>query len=138
MFNAQEEIARRERLLDPIRKLGCATYQAFLDAGYREWHLGGSSLHSTPYLLQKCIRGEDGTKLYFIDVLVYDWTEFQDRSVTDIGWQPEAHFNTQSETKQPFQVVMLTNNNDTANPVAIETFFQRIYDAMACDPYGND
>jgi hypothetical protein len=133
----EEEIARRERLLARIRKVGGKAYQAFLDAGYREFHLG-THLHSTPYLLQKCIRGEDGTKLYFIDVFVYDWTEFQDRSLTDVGWQPEAYFNTQSEIKTPFQVIMLTDNGNTSNPKEIEAFFQQIYNTMHCDPYGND
>ena len=118
----------REQRLAHIREIGGERYQAFLTAGYGEWYLE-SALHCTPYLLQKCIYGAHGDKLYYINVWVYDFQGF--RSAIPVGWQPEADFT--SGDLVSFHVVM--HCADTMTPQDIEAFFQRQYEAMECEPY---
>ena len=108
-----------------IRDIGGARYQAFLDAGYREFYMGMSPW-STPYLLQKAIRNSDGIRLFFIDILVYDFSHVRTTDMQQISFQPECQFNDHVSATTPcFRVIL--NDADTRTPEDIETFFSHIY-----------
>ena len=122
--------------LSTIRHRGGMRYKAFLDAGYQEWYSAGALLRNTPYLLQKAIRDEQGLRLFFIDIFVYDLTEYQLERDEKIGYQTEANFNTHSKDMPSFNVTMV--DDITLTPESIEAFFKRIYVTMKCEPYGNN
>lgn len=77
-----------------VRHLGGTRYQAWLDAGYREYYQESYRvLHSTPYLLQKAFYDDAGTRLFFISVGVYDWSDYPQRESDAIAYQPDVQFN---------------------------------------------
>lgn len=118
-----------------IRTVGGARYQAFLDSGYRECYTT-QSLWGTPYLLQKAIRDAAGVRLFFVDVLVYDFADFPYGREQAVGYQFEAHFTTHHSQGPGFRVTLM--DDDSLTPGGIETFFQRIYVAMECSPSGEE
>ena len=121
--------AEHDAFFAPIRQAGGERYAAFLAAGYREYH-DRSMFHRSPYMLQKCIKGEVHSKLYYIDVWCYDHSDH----VPDhpFGVQPEVQFNTHGDQSPTFDVHLFAGEMSVQ---AIEDFFRSIYDRMGCQPY---
>lgn len=114
-----------------IRELGGDRYQEFLDAGYREWRSGaGDEAHKT--LLQRAIRDNTGKHLFFVDVWVWDWSEFRDRVQDLVTYTPSVHFNMHGDRNQSFEVKM--HDSKTMTISQIEAFFEKIYKMMNCQP----
>jgi hypothetical protein len=118
---------------DRMRELAGDHYQDFLSAGYREYTSDfWAELKRTPYFMQKWVRGEDGTKLFGLNVLWYDWTMYSDRAggkTYSVSF--EVQFNTRSS--QTFNVDLLSGEHTLEG---VEDFFMKMYDCMGCEPYG--
>ena len=119
---------------EKIRRLGGTRYQAFLDDGYREYCME-MSLLNTPYLLQKVIRDADGVQLFFIDILVYDFSDTRTVHQRQVCFQPECQFNDHGDDETlGFRVTLM--DRDTLTPQKIEEFFSSLYTVYHCVPYG--
>ena len=115
-----------------IRNLGGHYYASFLAAGYREWH---SPAGSTPYLLQKALYDAGGARCFFVNVFVYDLSDF--RPEIPLGFQPEADYNTHSRGVKEHPTFRVTLWPDNMTPDDIEAFFWRVYRTMEARPYGD-
>lgn len=114
-----------------VRHVGGHVYAAFLAAGYREYYQS-SGFRSTPYLLQKCIRGPKRNKLYYINIWAYDHTKYVGACHHPFGLAAECQFNTRTDLT--FNVE-LNNARDVAKT---EEFFKAVYMRMGCEPYEDD
>jgi len=106
-----------------IRQLGGAQYQAFLDAGYKDY------FNLDVNLIQKPIY-DNGLRLFFISIRLHNWGE--------LVYEVKCDFNVTGSTKPMFSVSLPCTNRLTMAPDEIEAFFRRVYERMECSPYGND
>ena len=89
---------------------------------------------------QLCIRADDGSKLYFINVYMYDYgkiTGFVPRVLAclatfgdQFGYQAECYF--KGEDGLAFDVML---HHDWKTIEQMETFFHKMYHNMNCKPY---
>lgn len=114
-----------------IRTLGGRQYQAYLDAGYREWF--SVTFHATPYLLQKACYDSDGERCFFINVSVWDFADH--RPENPVAYEPEVQYNShQSDGGPTFRVTLWPGD---MTPGEVEAFFWNIYDKLGVQPYGD-
>jgi hypothetical protein len=129
-----------------LRELGGEPYAAYLAAGYREFLCADpdaqAASHRSPFLLQKAVRRDGakrGTRLFFVNVWVYDFSRFDREDYPPVSFQPEVQFNSTSnrdDVKGPtFDVTYLGADK---SPEAVEAFFLTVYERMACGPYDDD
>lgn len=116
---------------DAVRAAGGETYATFLRAGYREWwsHVDHEQ-GRTPYHLGKMIRAGN-RRLFQIVIKVYDFRPYRPGP---LGFSATVQFNT-SGPGPTFDVNLL---DAARGPDAVEFFFMKIYDKLACDPYDRD
>jgi len=124
----------RDERFEWVRRQGGDRYFAWLAAGYKESFQGQPLGRMTNYLLQKRIRDARGTTLFFINTWVYDWTNCSNWSSERIAYEAEANFNSHGDQPPTFNVVL----HRPETPEATEAFFRKMYDAMGCQPYGDD
>ena len=78
---------------------------------------------------QLCIRADDGSKLYFINVYMYDHGKITGL-VPKIGYQAECCFT--GEDGLMFDVIL---HHDWKTIEQMENFFHKMYHSMDCKPY---
>jgi hypothetical protein len=105
-----------------IREAGGNLYAEFLAAGFRE-HLDRSGCKHTPYLLQKRIRDDNGTR-YFINVWCYDNRNFD--SARPFGVMPEVQFYDQNDEV----ACDVTMAGQVYNASHVERFFDHMHANM--------
>lgn len=115
-----------------IRKLGGERYASWLAAGYREFWQDYALGKSTPYLLQRPVEDADGTRLFFVDVWVYDTSVWPNYPGDSVSYHADVQFNVHLG-QQTFDVGL----HAPGTPAETEAFFLRIYNAMGCEPYGD-
>lgn len=120
-------IGTRVDEFEAVRRRGGAAYAAWLEAGYRECYSRGG-MKSTPYLLQKRVRGAGGSTLYFVNVWAYDWSAYPGWTGPPVSLAAEAQFHT--DAGATFDVELL----HAESPAETGAFFARIYEAMGCTP----
>lgn len=104
------------------------TLKDLKEAGYREEHIP-SKIRGEDFFLQKTITNSKGTKLYFIDVLVYKFpTQVDGRSE---GFAPLCQFYVADKA---FNVELMEKlENQTV--ASMEAFFESVYQQMHCRAY---
>lgn len=117
-----------------VRRRGGEKYAAWLAAGYRECYQPNPILRTTPFLLQKRLRDEAGETMLFVNVWAYDWTDYKLRQGEAVSYEAECHYNGHIGQSPTFDVVL----HHPETPGATEAFFLKMYDAMGCQPYGDD
>lgn len=127
-------VDQRENIMfERIRELGGSFYQAYLDAGYREWTSSfWAESKKTPYFMNKWIYGEDGIKLFGIHITWHDWTPYGDRCPQKVSAEYDVQLNT-SDGKT-FNAVLLSGDY---SPKDVEDFFMKMFTNMGCVPYGD-
>ncbi len=99
------------------------TIQNWLDAGYKRYN---QRIRGAEFLLQKCISDHSGRK-YFIDVLVYNWKEFQSSNLhlPDYSFQPEIQFRFEDDSQPTINVSLILSKQHTIETVEKE--FEKIW-----------
>lgn len=76
---------------------------------------------------QLCVRADDGSKLYFINVYIYDHRKI---GHSRVAYQAECNFT--DESGFSFDVVL---HHDWKTIEQMEGFFEKVYRNMNCKPY---
>lgn len=106
----------------------------FLLNGYKRYDGGSSSLKSADYLLQKCIRDDNGKK-YYITVYVYDYTRYNHPHLTGLGYMPDVQF--REDGVCPTVDITYHDDKDTTLE-SLEAFYESMWDHLGkpyCDRY---
>ena len=115
------------------------TRKILLDAverGYIPWlDINGTS----ELMLQRCFRGEDGTKLFYLNIYLHDIEKCyprRDLSIS-VSLSPETQFTLGGPKYGPkartVSVSSFTADEDSLDE--IEAFFMNFYVSMKCNPY---
>lgn len=108
-----------------------------MDEGYSLWCSGSAPL-SNPVMLQKCFRNDNGDKLYYIDL--YLWDMCREFGSAERRWgviiSPEVQFyrgERHGPTERPVNVKCFVVKGERLKD--IEDFFAGFYQKMECVPY---
>jgi hypothetical protein len=115
-----------------------------LAAGYGIWRNSfDKDDKSNPFFLQKCIRNNQGHKLYFINMQFWDiGREFPDYNTEGHGavnLSPNGQFYVGERRGDHARTVDVSAHLRPVDTlVSIEEFFASFYDKMGCVPYEDD
>jgi len=112
---------------DQVRQLLRDAYEA----GYKPW-IDSRSKPSNPFFLQRCVRDQEGQKLYFINIEVWDIHQEFPQHRWGASFTPKVQFYLPG--RQAVDVKLHAGEHTLAT---VEEFFQDFYVKMNCEPYGD-
>ena len=100
------------------------------EAGYTPWKAGFSTL-SNPFFIQRRIRDNLGSTLYFINIEIWDLRREFPAAYTPASFTAKAQF----YIRCSHDAVDVSMHQGDHTRASIEQFFANLYDRMPFEPY---
>lgn len=105
--------------------------EIFLEQGYTKF-ITSLKTPEGQVLYQKCIRGIDNIKRYYLNIFQWDWTKCATHQGDPVTYSSEVQFRLGEERVNVEYLAPLKTAQDL---LRAETFYQSAYKSLWCSPY---